>query len=147
MKHKQQGPLQDPGRGASNVFTWSCIRTKFAKVRNFNHDCLRLPSLSTLLLPCNMLILSFMQGDIQCSRAYCFHKFCILCLFLTGPPKLYGSGYVGYMSWPLNCKRCMFELFFQLLCTVNRIYLLFVSLMCEVIGNFRAGRVTELEGF
>lgn len=49
------------------------------------------------------------------------------------------------MSWPLNCKKCTCKLF-QLLCTVNRIFLLFVNLKCEVIGNFGAAGVTELEG-
>jgi len=48
---KLQGPFQGPWRGPGNVFTWSNIFVKFAKVNYFNHNRFSLLSLSTLTSP------------------------------------------------------------------------------------------------
>jgi hypothetical protein len=47
IKLKLWGPFQGPGRGPSNVFTWSYIFVKFAKLKCFNHNRFSLLSLST----------------------------------------------------------------------------------------------------
>ena len=48
IKLKLQGPFQGLGRGPSNVFTWSYVLVKFAKVRYFNHNHFSLLSLPTV---------------------------------------------------------------------------------------------------
>jgi hypothetical protein len=51
MKLKFQGPFQGPERGPSNLFTWSYVFVKFAKVKYFNHNRFSLLSLSTSISP------------------------------------------------------------------------------------------------
>ena len=80
MRHEQQAPFQGPEQDASNVFTWSYIFTKLAKVRNFKDSWLRMSSLPTLPPPCNTQILCFMQGVIDWCGHFTFHTFCIIFL-------------------------------------------------------------------
>jgi hypothetical protein len=51
IKLKLQSLFQGPERGPSNVFTWSYIFVKFAKVKYCNHNQFSLLSLSTVTLP------------------------------------------------------------------------------------------------
>jgi hypothetical protein len=51
IKLKLQSPFQGPGRGPSNVFTWSYIFVTFEKAKYCNHNRFSLLSLPTVTLP------------------------------------------------------------------------------------------------